>query len=238
MKHSHVIDALCDALTEGQGINEALAELNLNPTYLRDHLENKDRARLHQSRMIFIEGLERVAAQRAAAGRNTFELRRTLWYLRTDGRLVLPGDDDVPNIEPIEPTEPTIISPIPDQHDDLLHELGDIFDLAGRIGAFVSEDAETDEPPAGQDRPRTRPRLPTVAAIPTCKPCSGGEKGSNAPEPPPPEPEPPAAPQTRWRRLFSDRLQETEVATGKVVRTVEPSDHDYRDIRHQMEHAQ
>ncbi len=59
MKHAQIVEYLCDRLSEGIGINEALAELNLVTNYLADHLTPADRVRLHQAREIYVEGLDR-----------------------------------------------------------------------------------------------------------------------------------------------------------------------------------
>jgi len=220
MKHKTKIKSLCCFLIQGHGINEALAELGLTPTYL-DRLRRSDRVRLHQAHQIFREGLQRDLANRARLGRHTGTLKRVIDDLPF---LALPGDDedqerehrkwhrrnfkDEDAGEVIIPHNGSYIdAPFPEKLSQI------------REGDLVDDEDEDD--PAVEATPAPRRRLQTNET-PFAAPSSR----------PPPEdatqrrPEPEPAPELHWYRLFTGRAVQRD-GDGKVVRSAMPGAYDY-----------
>ena len=207
MKHKTKIKSLCYFLIQGHGINEALAELGLTPTYL-SRLRRSDRVKLHQARNIFVEGLQRDLANRARLGRHTGTLKRVIDDLPP---LDLPGDDedqeradrkrsrrsfkDVDDGEIIRYNGFT--NYLPETISGIREE-----DLEG----FEDDDEDTDPTEEAPAAPRTSPQAretPSAASIP--HPVEDADQ--QAPEP---------KPKTHWFRLYTGRAVQRD-EDGKVV---------------------
>ena len=225
MKHKTIITRLCYSLNQGCGINSALAELNLTPVYL-ERLRRSDRAKLHQARAIYVEGLQREIVNRARLGRATGQLERALDNLPL---LTLPGDD--------EDQEREFRRNSKDDDGVIIDEGSPSLSLSN-LHLFLgnTQIVDEDEDDESEDKPEKDPPRRPRKHLPPDKPAEEAPaaprstpQASDTPfaalsrRPPedanqrPPEPDP----ALHWVRLFTGRavLRDED---GKTIRSVMP----------------
>ena len=217
MKHKTIITRLCYFLNEGYGINKALAELGLTPTYLTERCRRTDRVKLHQAHQIYREGLEREIVQRARLGRDITRLERALNNLPF---LSLPGDDEDEERVHRRWERRNFPSDVDDDFNRFVPQgaavdVGRLVDLGrGDVEDFEDEEDASEASSAPRSRPQTS--VTPFAALSARPPEDANRRR--------PEPEP--EPKLTWYRLFTGRAQLRD-EDGNVVRTVMPGQSGY-----------
>ena len=218
VKHSTIISRLCQALTQGYGLNETLTSLGLTTEQLARRIRRSDRVKLHQAHQTYVESLQRDLVNRARLGRKTGQLERALDNLPP---LSLPGDDEDEAREyrkwrrrNFEDDAEEVIP-----HNGYYNYLPETL---SQIREGDVEDDEDDDATAAEAPAAPRRRLQTnetpFAALSSRPPPEDATQRR-------PEPEP-AESTLRWFRLYTGRAQLRD-EDGKVIRTVTPGQSGY-----------
>lgn len=222
MNHKGIVARLCHFLSQGYGINEALAELGLTTNYLTERIRRIDRSKLHQARACYVEGLQRELVQRARLGRACGRLKQVIDDLP---ELDIPGDDKDEARAYREWRRRNFASddgvafgwPV----NQSLGEVRRLLQNSGDVEDDEDDDAtETVSSPASE-APASSLRGPQTSVTPFAAISSRPPEDANQRRP---EPEP--EPKLTWYRLFTGRAQLRD-EDGNVVRTVMPGQSGY-----------